>query len=177
MPAIPPLKSFGNRIVILGTTNAGKSTLAEALARKLDVPAVHLDQMRHLPNTDWEVRPDAEFRVLHDAAIEKPGWVMDGNYSELMPQRFNRATGIIVLDDHFLARYIRYFKRTLFQSRRIGALEGNRDSIKWNMIHWLWHSRNSAARYRGFAEQIGLPFIACRSLTEVKSLGRAWELD
>jgi len=38
-----PLASLGARIVILGPSNAGKSTLAVALSHKLGVPAVHLD--------------------------------------------------------------------------------------------------------------------------------------
>jgi len=175
--AIPPLDSFGNRIVILGTTNSGKSTLADALARKLGVPAIHLDRFRHLPNTNWKPRNDAEFHALHDAAIEQPGWTMDGNYSVLLPQRFARATGVIVIDDHFLRRYVRYFNRTLFQANRIGDLEGNRDSIKWNMVHWLWTTRNSAPRYREFAEQSGLPMVSCRSLQELNALYLAWNLE
>lgn len=85
MGAIPPLEAMGCRIVILGPTNAGKSTLGAALARRLDVPAIHLDQFRHLPGTDWQVRPDMEFHALHDEAIQQPGWIMDGNYSVLIP--------------------------------------------------------------------------------------------
>lgn len=176
MSTIPPLENFGNRIVILGTTNAGKSTLADALARKLGVSAIHLDRFRHLPNTNWEQRPDAEFHALHDAAIKQPGWTMDGNYSVLLPQRFARATGVLVIDDHVLRRYIRYFKRTLFQTKRIGDLEGNRDSIKWNMIRWLWTTRHGAPRYEGFAKDTGLPMLSCRTLPELDTVYRAWGL-
>ncbi|KKB77362.1 ATPase AAA [Devosia limi DSM 17137] len=172
-----PLETLGRRICILGPTNAGKSTLCAAIARKLGVPAVHLDQFRHLPNTDWEPRPDAEFHALHDAAILAPEWVMDGNYSALLPQRFARATGIIALDGHYLARFGRYLRRTLFQPDRAGGLEGKRDSIKLEMIHWVWKTRNSFGRYHARACSTGLPIVTCRSLADLRSLGRAWELD
>ena len=177
MRAIPPLDAMGHRIVILGPTNAGKSTLCVALAERLGVPAIHLDQFRHLPGTDWQVRPDAAFHALHDEAIQQPGWIMDGNYSVLMPQRFARATGVIVLDDHYIKRFGRYLKRTLFEARRAGNLEGNKDSIKWVMIGWIWKTRSSIGRYDRFARETGLPYVFCPSLKEVRKLFEAWGLD
>jgi adenylate kinase family enzyme len=50
------LSDLGDRIVILGPSNSGKSTLADAIARKRGLQAVHLDLLFHLPNTDWEQR-------------------------------------------------------------------------------------------------------------------------
>ena len=72
------LAEFGQRICILGPSNSGKSTLAAAVARKLGLPVVHLDQLHHLPDTDWQPRPRSEFVALHDAAIAGERWVMDG---------------------------------------------------------------------------------------------------
>src|SRR5690606_14401014 len=125
MTAFPPLAAMGRRIVILGPTNSGKSTLAEAISRKLDIPAVHLDRFRHLPNTDWAVRPNPEFHALHDAAIAEMAWVMDGNYSVLLPQRFARATGVIVVNDHYMPRFGLYLRRTMFELQRAGILVRN----------------------------------------------------
>ncbi|WP_236020649.1 hypothetical protein [Devosia sediminis] len=127
MTDIPPLPALGRRIMVLGLSNSGKSTLTVALSARLGVPAVHLDQLQHLPNTNWEVRPEAEFAALHDDAITTDAWIIDGSYSRLMPQRLARATGIIVLTDSLVTRYRRYFTRTLFQKTRAGALEGGQD--------------------------------------------------
>ena len=88
-----PLSALGQRIIILGPSNSGKSTLAVSIARKQAMIAVHLDQLRHIPNTNWQERPDADFAQLHNAAIQKDSWVMDGNYSSLMPQRVEREIG------------------------------------------------------------------------------------
>lgn len=177
MTAFPPLAAMGRRIVILGPTNSGKSTLAEAISRKLDIPAVHLDRFRHLPNTDWAVRPDPEFHALHDAAIAEMAWVMDGNYSVLLPQRFARATGVIVVNDHYLPRFGRYLRRTLFEPQRAGGLEGNRDTIKWQMLSWIWQTRNSIGRYRDFATATGLPMADCQSMADINALYRHWGLN
>ena len=115
---IPPLATLGRRIMVLGLTNSGKSTLAVALSDRLGVPPIHLDQLQHRPNTNWEQRPEAEFAALHDAAILAPEWIVDGSYSRVMPQRLARATGIIVVTDSLVIRYRRYFARTLFQKVR-----------------------------------------------------------
>src|SRR5262249_49611569 len=74
---------------------------------------------------------------LHDAAITGERWVIDGNYSKCMTQRFLRATGLILLDISTPASLFRYYRRTIFERERVGALEGGRDSIKWGMIHHI----------------------------------------
>ena len=177
MHPVLPLAALGQRIVIFGPSNAGKSTLAEALSRKLAIPAVHLDQLHHTPNTDWVPRPQAEFHALQRDAMAGDAWVMDGNYSALVDERLARASGAIVLDDNHWLRLGRYFHRTLFQRYRPGALAGRKDSIKWEMIHWVAiASRRNGARYRQMVEETGLPHVFCGSLREVKALYRDWGL-
>lgn len=99
-----PLETLGQRIMVLGPSNAGKSTLAAALSARLDLPLVHLDQLQHLPNTDWVPRPEEDFVALHDQAIQNERWIMDGNYSRLMPKRFERATGVMLLTSNHWVR-------------------------------------------------------------------------
>lgn len=173
---VPSLSSLGRRIIVMGPTNAGKSTLAVALARHLSVPAHHIDQFRHLPASNWQQRPTIEFHELHDSAIREPEWIMDGNYSEVLPQRLARATGIIVVDDTLRRRYWRYFRRTLGPAERVGALEGQKDRVSWQMIHWLWHTRHAAERSRKTAQASGLPHVFCRTQHELNALYAAWNL-
>lgn len=184
MPEFASLESFGRRIMICGPSNSGKSTLALAIAEKLDLIPVHLDQLRHLPNTDWVQRSDAEFARLHDEAILPDGWVMDGNYSSadghssvLMPKRLKRATGIILLGDNRWTSLARYLRRTLFQRRRAGALDGALDSVKWAMIRWIMvNSPRNLRRYRQDLPKSGLPFIEIHGMAELNRLYTAWGL-
>lgn len=176
MQPLPPLENLGRRIMILGLTNSGKSTLAQALSRKLDIPAVHLDQLRHQPDTQWEERPDDEFAALHDAAIAMPEWVMDGSYSKVMPQRLERVTGIIVLTDSLMTRYRRYITRTVFQKERAGGLEGGKDQLNWTMLRWLWHTRNSIGKYQQVAVNSGLPRVFASNKAELDQLYAQWGL-
>lgn len=174
----PKLEALGDRVMICGPSNAGKSTLAVALARKMGAEAFHVDLFRHLPDTNWVQRPDEEFAALHDAAILGDRWVMDGNYSRLMPQRLARATGIILLGDGRWANFGRYLRRTLFEKQsRPGSLAGDKDSIKWEMVRWILivqppRREEDRARLRA----TGLPMVEVRAMTELKRLYAAWGL-
>ena len=176
MADIPPLAALGRRIMVLGLTNSGKSTLAVALSDRLGIPAIHLDQLQHRPNTNWEQRPEAEFAALHDAAILAPEWIVDGSYSRVMPQRLARATGIIVVTDSLVIRYRRYFARTLFQKVRAGALEGGQDRLNWKMLAWLWKTRHSIGKYQQLARNSGLPHVFASDKRELDALYAEWGL-
>ncbi|RUL80159.1 AAA family ATPase [Dyella choica] len=171
------LPDLGERICILGPSNSGKSTLANAIARKCGLKAIHLDQLYHIPNSNWTPRPPDEFVALHDHAIIGDQWVMDGNYSKCMPQRFLRATGLILLDVSMPLSLFRYARRTLCARDRVGTLEGARDSIKWAMIHHIaivtpWSRRRYAEIYR----QTPLPKIYLPSAQAIDQCYRHWSL-
>ena len=172
------LSDFGDRICILGPSNSGKSTLANAIARKRGLEAVHLDQLFHLPNTDWKQRPRNEFIALHHAAIAGERWVMDGNYSFCMPQRLRRATGLILLDISTASSLLRYFRRTLFEKDRLGALEGGRDSVKWDMIHHIAVTTpRNRKKYQSMFEELDLPKLQLTSVRAIKQCFLAWGLS
>jgi adenylate kinase family enzyme len=158
----------------MGPSNSGKSTLAEAISRTAHVKAVHLDQLHHLPHTDWVPRPAEEFAALHDAAILGSRWVIDGNYSWLFPQRLARATGIILLDVPTIVSLYRYLRRCWFERDRKGALEGGQDSVKWDMIrHIVITTRGNRRRYRDMFEGLTLPKVRISSTKELADFYRA----
>jgi adenylate kinase family enzyme len=173
-----PLDALGDRIMVLGPSNAGKSTLATALSAKLKLPIVHLDQLQHLPNTDWEPRAEDDFKALHDEAILDERWIMDGNYSRLMRKRFERATGVILLTSNHWLRLGRYLKRTLINpDARLGQLEGGQETLKWQMIDWiLFKTPQNSRRYAGMVEAAGLPHVHCKSVKDLHALYETWDL-
>jgi adenylate kinase family enzyme len=172
------LADLGDRICILGPSNSGKSTLAVAIGRNRGLPAVHLDQLFHRPGTNWVPRPKEEFVVLHDDAIRGDRWVMDGNYSICMPQRFERATGLILLDVSTTVSLWRYFRRTLFQSGRQGGLDGGRDSLKWAMVHHITVTTpNNRRRYVEMFKALTLPKIQLSSADAIRRCYIDWGLD
>ena len=116
----PPLAASGRGSWSAGRRNTGKSTLARAIGGKLGLPVgPSRPAATTCRNTDWEQRPDDEFAALHDAAIAGERWVMDGNYSALIAA----AAGAGDRRSSCSARTAgaasgRYFRRTLFETRR-----------------------------------------------------------
>ena len=88
--------SHCSRIVILGTTGSGKTTLAKRLSHVLQIPAVELDAFRHGPN--WTETPDQVFRQQVADSLNRESWIVDGNYGVARDLIWPRATTLIWLD-------------------------------------------------------------------------------
>ena len=161
----------------MGPSNSGKSTLANAIARKIGARAIHLDVLYHLPGTDWVPGPYEEFRRLHDDAIMTPRWIVDGNYSKLLPQRLERATGFVLLDIPAHLSLYRYIRRSLSSHERSGTLEGGRDSVKWNVLrHIAISTPHNRKRYAELQKTIDLPKVYLRTAQQIQYCYTEWEL-
>ncbi|MCJ1695167.1 hypothetical protein MT349_05180 [Rathayibacter caricis] len=122
---------------MIGPSTSGKSTLAAAIGHSRGLPVVHLDQYRHRPGTAWVERPDDEFAALHGEAVRGERWVIEGNYSRWLPERLERATGVVLLDATTPTSVFRYLRRTWSPVDRIGGLEGTRDRVSLAMLRFL----------------------------------------
>ena len=173
-----PLDRLGRRIVVCGPSNAGKSTLAHAIGRKIELPVVYLDLLRHIPNTDWEMKPDEEFEALHAEAVAGENWVMEGNYTSLIQPRLSRATGVVLLGSEPLRGLFRYVRRTLFEKQRAGMLEGGTDRLKWPMAHFIvFRQPQKHERDRTTLRSSGLPMVDLPSMRALERLYEAWGLE
>lgn len=136
------------RILIIGCGGAGKSTLARQLGEKLNLPVVHLDSIFWLPG--WvEMERDAfDARVLQE--LEKPQWIMDGNYNRTLPRRVAHCDTIIYLDFSRFACLYGIFKRLLTNIGKtrpdMGA--GCKEKVDWAFVKWVWNfNKNKRQRY------------------------------
>ena len=89
------------RILVIGNSGGGKSTLATALAEKTGLPLTHLDALYWCGN--WEHRSREEFDILLEAELQKEKWIIDGNFSRTYPRRLQFADTVIWLDLPVLA--------------------------------------------------------------------------
>jgi adenylate kinase family enzyme len=164
------LDELGMRICIMGPSSSGKSTLAKAISDSKKLPAVHLDQLRHIPGSQWELRTNDEFTALHDAAIHDERWVIEGNYSRLLPERLERATGFILLDASAVPSVVRYLHRTWSRRARVGGLDGTADRVTVSMIRYiLGEGQADRRRYRLLFQGLSLPKVL---LADRAALGR-----
>lgn len=84
------------KILIVGCGGAGKSTLAVALGKKLALPVVHLDKLWWKPG--WQSRTESEFDALLLPELEKPSWIIEGNFARTFARRLEHAELCIFLD-------------------------------------------------------------------------------
>ena len=84
------------RILILGRTGSGKTTLARELAAALGVPHVELDALYFGP--DLSRAPLDVLRERTSAAIAGESWVTDGNKRAVRDLVWPRADTIVWLD-------------------------------------------------------------------------------
>ncbi|HEY3313453.1 MAG TPA: hypothetical protein VGK00_17575 [Anaerolineales bacterium] len=98
------------RIIVIGVTGAGKSTLAERLARQFNLVFVELDALHWLPG--WQELPDDQFRACVEQATLAPGWVVAGNYSAARDITWPRAEAVIWLDYPLWTVFWRLWRRT-----------------------------------------------------------------
>jgi adenylate kinase family enzyme len=133
------------KLIIVGTTSSGKSTLAELLAIKLKLKFVELDALYWQPN--WVGTPDDEFAAKVDEATSGERWVIAGNYSRTRPITWPRAEAVIWLDYSFPVVFWRLFTRTIRRGITQEELwNGNRERFWWHLklwsdeslFHWLF---------------------------------------
>ena len=84
------------RVLILGCSGTGKTTLSLALAERTGRPVIHLD--KHYWRADWVEPSKEEWRAQVAALTAQPEWIMDGNYGGTVVERLAVADTAIVLD-------------------------------------------------------------------------------
>lgn len=131
------------RIVIIGSGGAGKSTLARQLGDCLDLTVYHLDQIYW--QRGWQPITHAEFTARQKAILKKPQWIMDGNYGGTVDLRLQHADTIIVLDLPTLTclwraftRYWKYRNRT-----RPDMTPGNVEQLTWEYLRFILSYRHT----------------------------------
>ena len=146
------------RVVVVGTSCAGKTTLARRLAGILRTEHVELDSLYWGPR--WTPRPD--FIRTVQAVAERPRWVIDGNYSAVRDIIWRRSSAIVWLDYSFARVFSQALRRT---ARRIITRErlyaGNRETVRNALfeadgIPW-WVIRTHGKRRREFPELFKCP--------------------
>lgn len=85
-----------NRIVIVGASGAGKTTLAKILSQRLGLPRIEMDALYWGPN--WSEPGDEEMGARIAKAIASDGWILDGNYKRFIPLVWPQADTVLWLD-------------------------------------------------------------------------------
>jgi adenylate kinase family enzyme len=84
------------RILVIGSGGAGKSTFAAQLARRTGLPLVHLDQ--HYWRAGWIEPAKDEWLAKVDELAAGERWIMDGNFGGSMERRLAACDTVVFLD-------------------------------------------------------------------------------
>jgi adenylate kinase family enzyme len=125
----PSMMSSLNRVVVIGVSGSGKSTVAAELAAQFGLQHTELDAIAQ--SSGWTVVPREEFDARLSRLLEVPTWVVDGNYIDWTSTAlWPRANTIVWLDLPLRTVLPRLLKRSVGRIVRRKVLwNGNRE-------HW-----------------------------------------
>ena len=160
---VDPSSESLRRVVVVGTSGAGKTTFASELAHLLNVPHFELDAYRHGPN--WTETPNDIFRQKISYALTRQAWVVDGNYSVARDIIWPRATTIVWLDYPFNITFWRLFRRTMSRYfNRTELWNGNREDLKGVLFAkdslFVWAFRRHWSRRKSYPLAFARPEYA-----------------
>ena len=87
---------MGNKIIVIGSPGAGKSTFARKLRDKTGLPLYCLDMIWHKPDKTNITREEFDIRLSE--ILEKDEWIIDGNYSRTLEMRMQKCDTVFLLD-------------------------------------------------------------------------------
>jgi adenylate kinase family enzyme len=155
------------RILVIGSSGAGKSTFSRRLHEATGLKLIHLDKIYWKPN--WvETTDKSEWRRTLAEVLKGDEWIIDGNYGSTLEMRLERCDTAILLD---LPNYIctwRVFKRSVIYRRRKrpDMAEGCAEKFDWEFLKWTW---NYPARSKPKVEELLKRFEGEKIIIRLKS--------
>lgn len=153
------------RILVVGTSGSGKTTIAQAIAARTGVPHFASDDFYW--EQDWKPAPIACVDRLLDEVLAKSSWVLDGNFEHRWETVWNQADLIVWLDYSLPTVLWQVARRNVgwFLSRRI-VWSGNRMTL-YRVISGVRHSLQSHCRKRNvyprYLDQLRHSNVVCLS--------------
>ncbi len=151
--------TLARRIVVYGVTGSGKTTMAEALGRALDLPWHAVDDLTWEPG--WVQVPLEEQRRRISAICAGEEWVLDAAYGRWIELPLARADLIVALDYPRWFSLQRLVRRTVSRAvRGTEVCNGNRESLRTAFSRdsiVLWFFRSFAKRRRRMKEWANRP--------------------
>lgn len=133
-PEVQP-PGISQKIAIVGSPGAGKSTFALRLAEKTGLPLYHLDVLYFAPG--WKRRHEkSAWPGVVKKLTEEPRWIIDGNYLATMDLRMDAADLVIYLDVGPLRALSRIVKRwSMFRGgSRPSVAPDCRERLHWSIV-------------------------------------------
>lgn len=154
------------RILIIGSSGAGKSTFARHLGKATGLEVIHLDKLFWNPN--WVETAKDEWKEKVEKALQGDSWIIDGNFGGTMEIRLPACDTVIFLDMPRTLCVYRILKRVAFYRRgsRPDMAQGCDEKFDWEFIKWVW---NYPARSKPKVEALLKRFQDTKTVIRLKS--------
>jgi adenylate kinase family enzyme len=160
-------------VLVAGTSGAGKTTLARAVADVLGCPVVELDALHHGPG--WTRRPEFEDDV--DRSTSGPTWAAEWQYATVRDLLLQRADCLIWLDLPRPVVMTRVVRRTVGRRvRRTELWNGNVEppfraflTDRDHIVRWAWrtHPHTGERVHAALAARPELSVVRLRSPRQI----------
>lgn len=84
------------KVIVIGCPGAGKSTFARRLRDATGLPLHYLDMLWHKPDRTNISREEFDERL--GQILQKPHWIIDGNYQRTLEMRLKACDTVFLLD-------------------------------------------------------------------------------
>lgn len=168
-----PLPSRPRRVLVAGTSGAGKTTLAARVSAVTGAPHVEIDALFHGPG--WTPRPSFEADVL--AFCSESDWVTEWQYHHVRDLLADRADLMVWLDLPRATVMRQVVGRTLRRRlRREPLWNGNLEpplhtvfTDPEHILRWAWSTHHlSSERMQALQQRRpGLPMVRLLSRNDV----------
>ena len=127
------------RVLVIGSGGAGKSTVATRLGKLLNLEVNHLDKLYW--RAGWVEPETDEWIKTVNNLIERDSWIIDGNYSGTLELRLQRCDTVVFLDLPRVLCLWRIVKRFLVYrgGTRPDVGEGCPESLNFEFVSWVWN--------------------------------------
>ena len=156
------------RLVVIGNSGAGKSSLATRIAAARALPACDLDRLHW--HADGRKRAEAEARALVAEAAAGDAWIIEGVYGWLAEVALPRATALVWLDLPWAACRDGLLQRGL---RRGMTLDDQAALMAWAEDYWTRTTPSSHAGHARLYRAFAGPKARLRTRDEAQAF--AWE--
>lgn len=166
------------RLVVIGSTSSGKSTLAKKIAKRFDLNFIELDALHWEPN--WQEAPLDVFRERVTKATQAEKWIVAGNYSLVRDLVWTKAEAVIWLDYPFFLVLRQLTRRTFRRWWTQEILWGKNIEPFWahfklwskdSLFHWLfktyWRRKRETPQLLSLPEHQHLKLIRFKHPREV----------
>ena len=130
------------RVLVIGSSGAGKSIMSRRLGEVTGLPVIHLDYHHWRPG--WTEPPKEVWTEQVTELLKGEEWIIDGNFGGTMEQRLASCDTVIFLDLPRLVCTWGVIKRVLtyYGDTRPDLPAGCPEKFDLPFIKWVWDFPN-----------------------------------